>query len=186
MNRPSIAVLSLALLLSRPAFAEAPQRPSPASSRPARAPARSTIDMNSGLDFLLGEWVSADPAVQGEARFTLKPELGAHVLVRQHHAMIPSPDKGAPPVAHDDLMVFYREAGTLKADYWDNEGHIIHYLVETSYKGITLESVEAPGPRFKLEYKIKAADLVTVVFSMKMPGAADYKVYVSGDAKRVK
>src|SRR5215475_11743768 len=97
---------------------------------------------------LVGEWVAdATPdGATGGSTFTL--ELQNRVIVRKNFADYPKTKQ-----RHDDLMVMYQERGTTRADYWDNEGHVIHYVATASDGGkkLVFVSEAAPGqPRFRL------------------------------------
>src|SRR5258708_8675702 len=49
-------------------------------------------------------------------------------LTRTNHAVYEAaPNR--PASRHDDLMVIYADGDALKADYFDNEGHVIRYDV---------------------------------------------------------
>ena len=77
-----------------------------------------------GLQMLSGEWVGegagSPGASEGACSFTF--DLQRKVMVRKSYAA------GA-AIRHEDLMVVYLEKG-LKAIYFDNEDHVIHYTVE--------------------------------------------------------
>jgi hypothetical protein len=81
----------------------------------------------------LGTWEGAGGGGpgQGSGGFTFTPELQGAVLVRHSYAQYPA-TKDKPAYRHDDLMVIYPVPSGKKtrADYWDNEGHVIHYVVE--------------------------------------------------------
>jgi hypothetical protein len=82
------------------------------------------------LEFLVGEWRgegSGGPG-QGSGGFTFAWDLQKAVLVRKNHAEYPA-QQGRPAAVHDDLTVISVEGDRLRADYWDNEGHVIRYAV---------------------------------------------------------
>ena len=74
------------------------------------------------LQFLTGEWVGETSASSGACSFTF--DLQRKVLIRKSYAESSSS-------RHEDMMVIYFEKG-LKAIYFDNEDHVIHYTVESS------------------------------------------------------
>src|SRR5262249_15309755 len=86
------------------------------------------------LRFLLGDWRGEGGGQPGQAAgdFSFTPTLQGRVVVLKSFADYPATaDK--PAYRHDDLMVLYAgEAGGLRADYYDNEGHLIHYAGSAS------------------------------------------------------
>jgi hypothetical protein len=140
---------------------------------------------------LLGEWEgegSGQPG-KGSGGFTFALDLSGKVLVRRNHSEYPAAG-GRPAVVHDDLMVVYPEASgkTLKAEYFDNEGHVIHYTVTAGDDGKTLTFVSgaaAPGPRFRLTYTKVEADRVGIKFEIAPPGKPDgFRTYLEGKARK--
>jgi len=102
-----------------------------------------------GLDTLIGDWtgVGAGTPGQGERGFTFARELQGKVLVRHNFAQYPA-TKDRPAYRHDDLMVIYEDASKVRrADYWDNESHVIRYAVAVSPDGcdIVFESPRSPS-----------------------------------------
>ncbi len=85
--------------------------------------------------FLLGKWVAEGGGQPGQASgggFSFDFDLQERVLVRRNYSEYPA-TASKPPSRHDDLMVIYQEPekGT-RAEYFDNEGHVIHYSVSFS------------------------------------------------------
>ena len=88
------------------------------------------------LAFLEGTWdanVQGNAAIKLAGRYTFNRELDGHILAR--HATN-DPGCKAPTsfdCSHSDLLYVFQDVpGTaLKADYFDNEGHVIHYEVST-------------------------------------------------------
>ncbi len=128
------------------------------------------------LSFLLGSWqgVGKDGANSGE--FSFAPQLGERVLVR-HNAATAGGNR------HEDLMVIYPEGAAFRAEYWDNEGHTIHYRVATSEGEAVLTSEEGPGPRFRLTYHKSPDSSLKIVFAIAPPGG-EWKTYLEGSARR--
>ena len=59
---------------------------------------------------------------------------------------------------HDILYIFEEAPGqSLKAIYFDNEGHVIHYDVSTPTPTsvVFLSEASHPGPQFRLTYELK-------------------------------
>ncbi len=133
----------------------------------------------------MGTWVgigSGQPG-QGAGEFSFEPELQGAVLVRHNYAEYPA-SKDKPGYRHDDLMVIYAD-GT-RADYWDNEGHVIHYAADMSEaKLVFLSDVAQAGPRYRLTYTKTGADTLKLTFEIAPPNdRGAFKTYITADAKR--
>jgi hypothetical protein len=70
-------------------------------------------------------------------------------------------------------------AQQLKAIYFDNEGHVIHYDVSTPTPSsvVFLSEPAGPGPQFRLTYEVKDA-LLLGKFQSRMPGQSEWKSYL--------
>jgi hypothetical protein len=107
------------------------------------------------LGWLVGAWDGEGGGAQqkGAGGFSFTPDISGHVLVRRNVAEYPAAD-GKPASRHDDLMVIYQDGRWLKADYWDSEGHVIRYTVQTvTPRSVVFLSETAPGPRYRLTYR---------------------------------
>lgn len=140
--------------------------------------------------FLIGHWVGEEgggapgQSTSGEAWFKL--DLQGRVLIRTDHSEYPA-NKDHPAFAHDGLMIIWAEpGGRVRADYWDNEGHVIRYTATSDGKTATFVSDEAPQqPRYRLTYTQTAPDHVTVKFEIAPPGKAEqFQMYVQGKTRR--
>ncbi len=61
--------------------------------------------------------------------------------------------------------------GPLRADYYDNEGHVIRHTVTSEGKPIRfLGDVSKGAPRFRLTYTLTGPDTVRIQFEMAPPG----------------
>jgi hypothetical protein len=111
-----------------------------------------------GLEFLTGEWVGEGAGSPGESEgacsFTF--DVQRKVLIRKSYAQYTTS-------RHDDLMVVYLEKD-LKAIYFDNEGHVIHYTVES-----TADSVRFVNEQYRLTYR-KNGDKLSMEFDVAPPG----------------
>jgi hypothetical protein len=137
------------------------------------------------LAFLTGTWDastgqgSSGATVIGTYAFQF--ELAHHILAR--HSTSVAACKG--PVTfdceHGDLLYIYPEAPgqPLKAIYFDNEGHVIHYNVSTPdpATAVFLSDATQPGPQFRLVYQLKAA-IMSGKFQIRMPGQSDWTSYL--------
>lgn len=137
----------------------------------------------------LGTWVGAGSGQpgQGSGEFTIEPELQGTVLVRHNFAAYPgTKDKSA--YRHDDLMVIYADGDKTRADYWDNENHVIHYGAEVTGNKLVFVSDEAQaGPRFRLTYVKTGADTLQLTFEIAPPNdRTAFKTYITAEVTRKK
>ena len=184
-------LLLLALLLPAGRARAVPPVPDVTGPVPAAAASPAEVPVKpdpwSGLRFLLGEWTAAGKGAPGEGTgtFTLREDLDGKVLVRRNVSVI-SPGSGATkPARHEDLLIAHPAAGgTLRAIYFDNEGHVIEYDVTTSAAGAVFDSAPGEGgPRFRLTYEKKEKGEVGVTFAIAPPGK-EFATYVSGVVRR--
>ena len=143
------------------------------------------------LAFLEGTWDAhaqvGSAGAQSNGTYTFKPELKHHVLVRQSDA---AACKGPAnfDCDHSDVLYVYQEAENqpLRAIYFDNEGHVIHYAVSTPNSGTAMFVSDASpsGPQFRLVYALKDS-VMWGKFQMRMPGETNWKSYLEwSGAKR--
>ncbi len=143
------------------------------------------------LRSLVGSWegVGSGSPGTGGGSFSFASDLDGKVIVRKSHSEYPA-SEGRPATVHDDLLVAYREDTTqsVRAIYFDNEGHVIHYTVDASPDGKTVtfvSSAEPSAPRYRLSYIQGEKEKVTIRFEIAPPGKADaFKMYLEGKAKR--
>jgi len=141
------------------------------------------------LSFLLGEWKSEGGGTPGEAAggFTFARSLQDRVVLRTSHADYPA-QQGRPASRHDDLMVVYAtEAGEIRADFYDSEGHVIRYAGTAAEGSLTLSSdPQAPGPRFRLSYTLGPQGVLAGRFEIAPPGKPEaFSQYLAWTARRV-
>ncbi len=142
------------------------------------------------LSFLSGEWIGeggGDPG-QGAGGFSFSKDLQGQVMVRKSYAEYPA-TKDKPAFRHDDLTVIYQQPGdTMRATYWDNEGHVINYTVQATPDQKSAVFVSAPSPsapRFRLTYKMKDEKSVAMIFEIAPPGQPDaFSPYIQASAHR--
>src|SRR5262245_46540601 len=136
------------------------------------------------LGFLLGEWEAVGVGSPGQASggFTFAAGLQDRVIVRTNYADYPTTG-GKPSFRHDDLMVLYaREGGGIRADYYDSEGHVVRYAGTTPAAGqLTLVSEPATGsPRFRLSYKRQGDGTLDGQFEIAPAGEPEaFKPYLA-------
>jgi hypothetical protein len=138
------------------------------------------------LAFLTGEWTGeggGGPG-QGSGEFSFRPDLDGAILIRKNVAHYPA-TKDKPAYSHTDLMIV---DSTRRANYFDNEGHTIHYAVEPSPDGNRvqfLSDASASQPRYRLTYRKIGADRVAIQFEIAPPGK-DFATYIEATARRKK
>ena len=146
------------------------------------------------LRFLIGEWSGAGGGAatgQGMGTYTFLSELDGKVLVRRSSADYPAAN-GRPAIHHVDVMTVYfeSEGKAPEAIYFDNEGHVIHYAVETDAAGKVARFVspeQAGQPRFRLTYRETAPGVVAGQFEVAPPGKpAAFTGYQEWSAQRKK
>ena len=145
--------------------------------------APSTKDPFHSLSFLEGTWtatVQNNATVSGSGHYIFQRELDGHILARHSTS---DPNCTAPAnfdCSHGDLLYVFQEApgAPLKAIYFDNEGHVIHYEVSTPAPDrVVFLSAPTAGPHFQLIYELKSG-VMTGRFQMRMPGQNDWQTYL--------
>jgi hypothetical protein len=137
----------------------------------------------------LGTWEGAGNGApgQGSGSFSFTPDLQGAVLVRHNYAQYPA-TKDKPAYRHEDLMVIYPAATQTRADYWDNEAHVIHYAVElipSARKLVMTSDAAQPGPRYRLTYLKTGDNDLKLTFEIAPPDAPEkFKTYIEAAAKR--
>jgi hypothetical protein len=143
-------------------------------------------DPYASVRFLIGEWVADGPAAAGSGHFEFTRDLQGNIVVRRNHAETPA--AGDRPVAnHDDLMVIYREGGGTRAIYFDNEGHVIRYTVESGAPDTVafVSEAAAGAPRYRLSYRKLPDGRLSGKFEIAPPGKPEeLKTYLEWTAKR--
>lgn len=149
-----------------------------------------TPDALRPLSFLLGDWLAganAGAPGQGTGGCAFRADLQGRVIVRTNHAEYPA-EGGRPATVHDDLMVIYPgDGGAARADYYDNEGHVIRYGVSASADGSVtfLSDASATAPRYRLTYRGGKGGAVEGEFEMAPPGKPDeFKRYLAWEMTR--
>ncbi len=137
-----------------------------------------------GLRFLVGTWeaktTGGNAHAQGTGSYTFRLELRDHVLARHsHYASCKGPEDFN--CEHGDLLYIYPDGRgqALRAIYFDNEGHVIHYAVSAPRPGRVelLSDGSQPGPQFRLTYELNG-DVMAGKFQMRMPGQGEFATYL--------
>jgi hypothetical protein len=140
-------------------------------------------------NWLLGSWVgegSGTPG-QGSGEFSFNFDLNKNILVRKSHSEYPAVgDK--PAIIHDDLLIIYpkNSDNSFNAIYFDNESHVINYLVTVSENNIVFTSEKIiSNPVFRLTYSLPANEVVNTKFEMSMDGLT-FMTYIQGNSVKKK
>lgn len=144
------------------------------------------------LTFLIGSWsspVSGQPGegVSGTATFSYS--LDRKIIIRNSRAEFapePGKEKG---LVHEDLLVIYQLPGEsrLRAIYFDNESHIIHYTLSFPEKqpAVIFDSeATATSPRARLVYEEAPDGSLVTEFFVAPPGG-ELVSHVKGTVKRI-
>jgi len=152
----------------------------------ARAGLGAQNDPLTGLRFLLGDWRAIDTPAGEAGKFSFKLAVQNHGMVRTNEATYAATAEH-PASRHDDLLVIYLDNGSLKADYFDNEGHVIRYAVEPRAANVAV-FVSEPSPReprYRLTYRAEASGVLDGSFEVAPPGSPDgFRPYLSWRARK--
>ena len=134
------------------------------------------------LAFMEGTWQAKTgdgSAAKVIGTYTFATELKGHVLAR-HSVTAGCTGPKTFDCEHGDLLYIFADAPgqPLKAIYFDNEGHVIHYSLSTpdAMTAVFL-SDPGPGPKFRLSYRLDHG-VMSGKFQMQMPGSNDWKSYL--------
>ncbi len=127
------------------------------------------------IHFLFGKWKGKGGGAsvgQGQASYSYTPDLNQNIVTRRNFAEYASGPR------HDDLMIIYVEE-SLRAIYFDSEGHVIRYNLTTPSptKAVFESDGTQPGPKYRLTYILEGSEL-TGEFEVAPPGA-EYKRYLT-------
>ena len=153
---------------------------------PQQAPEKANPSPFDALEFLLGDWEALSKPGEATGSFSFTREVQGRVITRHNHADYPAAN-GRPASTHDDLMVIYQGGTVLRANYFDNEGHIILYTVQSSAEGQVTFVSEAlsNAPRYRLSYAKLPNGNVRGKFEIAPPGKPDgFTEYLAWEAKR--
>lgn len=88
---------------------------------------------------------------------------------------------------HGDLLYIYRDSPDqpLKAIYFDNEGHVIHYCVTAPAPNVAilLSAPSQQGPQYRLIYELKGKVMLGK-FQLRMPGQSYFRSYLEWAGER--
>jgi hypothetical protein len=139
------------------------------------------------LRFLLGEWQGIGDQAGASGGFTFSSSVQGRVIVRTNYSDTPA-TATSQASRHEDLMVIYVEGDAVKADYFDNEGHVIRYVVEPRPGAVVFLSDVRPGePRYRLTYTRADDGTIAGGFEIAPPGKPDaFAAYLSWRARKIR
>ena len=152
------------------------------------ASARAQNDPLAQLRFLVGDWQAIDGQPGERGGFSFALGVQNRVMTRTNYAIYDA-TPNRPASRHDDLMVVYADGAALKADYFDNEGHVIRYDVASKRdrEAVFLCPPTAKEPGYRLSYVLMPEGMLKGQFEVSPPGDRDaFKTYLTWTAKRVK
>lgn len=134
------------------------------------------------LRFLEGKWIAhgTGQGTTSDGTYTFGRELDGHILAR-HSRSANCKGPADFDCEHGDLLYVYADAPgqPLKAIYFDNEGHVIHYDVSTpELTKVVFLSEAGAGPQFRLTYALSGG-VMTGSFEMHMPGNGPWRPYLT-------
>lgn len=138
--------------------------------------------------WLLGKWEgegSGKPG-QGKGYFSFEYILNNKVIERKSHSEYPSQDKSS-LLIHDDLMLIYPDSSgsPCKAIYFDNEGHVINYMIGYSDQSIIFVSEKrSQSPVFRLTYTKLNDGMLNTKFEFSQDGG-HFSTYIEGKSKKM-
>jgi hypothetical protein len=125
------------------------------------------------LAFLEGSWgAKTELGATSSGTYTFAKELAGHILARHS---VPASCNGPAGFncGHTDLLFIYPDGEALKAIYFDNEGHVIHYTVSTP----SPTTAVFLSDQFRLSYELKDG-VLSGKFQMRMSGQTEWKSYL--------
>jgi len=142
------------------------------------------------LAFLLGAWGASGSWQPGAAAgtATFAGSLQDRVIIRTSFAEYPA-TKTTPASRHDDLMIIYATDGAgIRADYYDNEGHVIRYAVTVAAPGDAtfLSDIVNGEPRYRLTYKLAPDGILRGTFAVAPPGKPEaFEQYLAWESRKL-
>src|SRR5262249_48734369 len=144
-------------------------------------------DRFASLRFLLGDWTAIDTPAGETGAFTFRTAVQDRVIVRTNQADYAA-TADRPASRYDDMLIVYSENGSLKADYFDSEGHVIRYAGVTNGANTAVVFTSEPNarePRYRLTYRAGADGILNGSFEVAPPGSPEaFTPYLSWKARR--
>jgi hypothetical protein len=140
------------------------------------------------FQFLLGRWTGTGDQAGATGGFTFALDVQNQVIVRTNYSNTPA-TADRPASRHDDLMVIYIDGAVVKGDYFDSEGHVIHYLADaTPDRVVFISDVKSSEPRYRLSYR-RGSNGATLTGTFEVAPAGEpeaFAPYLSWRARKVK
>jgi len=141
--------------------------------------------------FLLGNWVGVDsngkPGKASEGLCSFSLDLQGKAILRKNHAEYPA-SKARPATVHDDWMMIFRRGDSVRAFYYDSEGHEINYAASYASKEKTwsfLGDAVASSPRYRLTYTQVSPQQLKLKFEVAPPGKPDaFQSYIEATLQK--
>ena len=121
----------------------------------------------------------------GTGAATFRRDLQDRVIIRTSFAEYPA--SGSTPASrHDDVTIVYGTPSGVRADYYDSEGHVIHYAVQMPAAGVAvfLSDLVSGEPRYRLSYRLMPTGLVEGAFEIAGPGRTAFTPYLTWESKK--
>jgi hypothetical protein len=159
-----------------------------AQSTPAQAPGVE-LDRWRPLRFLIGTWEAktegGSAGAVGTGTYIFRLELKNHILAR-HASTAGCKGSADFDCEHGDILYVYEEAAgqPFRAIYFDNEGHVIHYVISAAGddKAVFVSDPGQPAPRYRLSYELKS-EVMFGKFEILMPGRKEFTTYLEWSGK---
>ena len=142
------------------------------------------------LTFLIGKWDGggqvSDTGGRDHGVSVISIQADGQALLRDDRTAL-FDKAGRPTGDFHQIMLIYPEAGGVRADYVDGEGHVIHYGPATIVAGKSAEFVSratAGAPVFRLRYEAVGADELKIAFSIQPPGQTAFQPIAVGEVRR--
>jgi len=140
------------------------------------------------LDFLLGHWQAVNQPGEPTGGFDFASQLQSKVIVRTNYADYPATAERA-AFRHEDLMIiYYDENQNLLADYYDSEGHVIHYTgqVRDGNRVVFQSAPTYSGPAFRLSYQLETDGRLSGTFEIAQLAELDkFMPYLAWSAIKI-
>jgi hypothetical protein len=141
------------------------------------------------LAFLLGTWGASGSGQPGTAAgsATFARSLQDRVIIRTSFAEYPA-KKTTPASRHDDLMIIHAtDRAGIRADYYDNEGHVIRYAVTVTgaREAVFVSDAVSREPRYRLTYRLAPDGILRGTFAIASPGKPEaFEQYLAWESRK--
>jgi len=144
------------------------------------------------LSFLVGKWEGGGEVSDSGGRALgvsiISAQADGKALLRDDHNDL-FDKAGKQTGQFHQIMLIYPDAGGVRGDYVDGEGHVIHYGPATIVAGQSVEFVSTapPGaPVFRLRYDAEGTEALKISFAIRPPGQTTFQPIAVGEVHRAK